>query len=60
MTTYTSPGELSPNKTFTNNGESDLDLQYGMNLVTSRQKVTLYQVGDLEEGLSSLVDTLVV
>lgn len=29
------------------NGESNLDLQYGMALVTGAQKVTLYQVGDL-------------
>ena len=36
---------------FEYNGESNLDLQYGMALVTSAQKVTLYQVGDLVEGL---------
>ncbi|KDQ54047.1 hypothetical protein JAAARDRAFT_72123 [Jaapia argillacea MUCL 33604] len=33
------------------NGESDLDLQYGMAL-TDRQKVTLYQVGDMYLGAS--------
>jgi tripeptidyl-peptidase-1 len=33
------------------NGESDLDLEYGMALVTASQPVTLYQVGDIEEGL---------
>ena len=33
------------------NGESDLDLEYGMTLVNP-QKVTLYQVGDLVEGAS--------
>ncbi|KAJ8585970.1 subtilisin-like protein [Rhizopogon salebrosus TDB-379] len=30
--------------------ESDLDLQYGMTLVTKSQNVTLYQVGDIVEG----------
>ncbi|KAJ7367301.1 subtilisin-like protein [Mycena albidolilacea] len=34
------------------NGESDLDLEYAMNLVTSHQPVTLYQVGDLTVGAS--------
>ncbi|KIK97958.1 hypothetical protein PAXRUDRAFT_135153 [Paxillus rubicundulus Ve08.2h10] len=34
------------------NGESSLDLEYAMNLVTSKQKVTLYQVGDLVAGAS--------
>jgi tripeptidyl-peptidase-1 len=33
------------------NGESNLDLQYAMNLVTAKQPVTLYQVGDLEMGM---------
>ncbi|KIJ15541.1 hypothetical protein PAXINDRAFT_99416 [Paxillus involutus ATCC 200175] len=37
---------------FDYNGESNLDLQYGMNLVTSKQKVTLYQVGDMPQGAS--------
>jgi len=32
------------------NAESDLDLQYAMNLVTVKQPVTLYQVGDMVEG----------
>ena len=36
---------------FDYNGESDLDLQYGMALVYP-QKVTLYQAGDLYEGAS--------
>ncbi|KAL0946313.1 hypothetical protein HGRIS_012554 [Hohenbuehelia grisea] len=42
------------------NGESNLDLQYGMNLVTSKQEVTLYQVGDLPQGASfnNLLDAL--
>jgi tripeptidyl-peptidase I len=30
--------------------EADLDLQYGMTLVTKSQNVTLYQVGDIVEG----------
>ncbi|KAF8134388.1 peptidase S8/S53 domain-containing protein [Boletus edulis] len=34
------------------NGESDLDLQYGMGLVGPSQTVTLYQVGDIVEGAS--------
>ncbi|KAG1746468.1 peptidase S8/S53 domain-containing protein [Suillus lakei] len=37
---------------FEYNGESDLDLQYGMNLVTASQQVTLYQAGDMVEGAS--------
>ncbi|KDR77808.1 hypothetical protein GALMADRAFT_278796 [Galerina marginata CBS 339.88] len=40
---------------FNFNGESNLDLQYGMNLVNlvgSKQEVTLYQVGDLTQGAS--------
>ncbi|KAJ7138463.1 subtilisin-like protein [Mycena crocata] len=42
------------------NGESNLDLEYAMNLVTAYQKVTLYQVGDLEMGASfnNLLDAL--
>ncbi|KAJ7931201.1 subtilisin-like protein [Mycena leptocephala] len=42
------------------NGESNLDLQYAMNLVTAKQPVTLYQVGDLEMGASfnNLLDAL--
>lgn len=39
------------NKSFNFNGESDLDLEYGMTLVYPQQ-VTLYQVGDLVEGAS--------
>lgn len=35
---------------FNYNGESDLDLQYGMGLVGPTQLVTLYQVGDMVEG----------
>ena len=35
---------------FDYNGESDLDLQYGMSLVTGEQTVTLYQTGDMVEG----------
>jgi len=40
------------NQGFQYNGESDLDLQYAMALVTQGQPVTLYQVGDLVEGAS--------
>lgn len=39
---------------FQYNGESDLDLEYGMSLVTAKQNVTLYQVGDLVEGRTTL------
>ncbi|KAF7334234.1 Subtilisin-like protein [Mycena sanguinolenta] len=47
-------------ESFSFNGESNLDLEYGMTLVTERQPVTLYQVGDLEEGASfnNLLDAL--
>lgn len=31
------------------NGESNLDLQYGMTLVTGKQPVQLYQVGDIDQ-----------
>jgi len=37
---------------FNHNGESDLDLQYGMALVGNKQPITLYQVGDTVEGAS--------
>jgi tripeptidyl-peptidase-1 len=40
------------NQGFQYNGESNLDLQYGMALVTGAQPVTLYQVGDTVEGAS--------
>ncbi|KAI0696743.1 subtilisin-like protein [Cytidiella melzeri] len=42
------------------NGESNLDLQYSMTLVGKDVPVTLYQVGDLEEGASfnNLLDAL--
>ncbi|KAJ7463327.1 subtilisin-like protein [Mycena latifolia] len=40
------------NKGFNYNGESNLDLQYGMALVTGAQPVRLYQVGDTVEGAS--------
>lgn len=39
---------------FDYNGEANLDLQYAMNLVNlvgSKQEVTLYQVGDIPLGL---------
>jgi tripeptidyl-peptidase-1 len=36
---------------FDYNGESDLDLEYAMTLVTKGQNVTLYQVGDSVEGM---------
>ncbi|KAG1804120.1 subtilisin-like protein [Suillus subaureus] len=35
---------------FDYNGESNLDLEYGMTLVTKKQNITLYQVGDWVEG----------
>ncbi|KIJ65932.1 hypothetical protein HYDPIDRAFT_187022 [Hydnomerulius pinastri MD-312] len=37
---------------FNYNGESNLDLEYAMTLVTAAQEVTLYQVGDMVEGAS--------
>ncbi|KAI6136974.1 peptidase S8/S53 domain-containing protein [Pisolithus sp. B1] len=35
---------------FNYSGEPNLDLQYGMSLVTGKQAVSLYQVGDVIEG----------
>ncbi|PPQ70652.1 LOW QUALITY PROTEIN: hypothetical protein CVT26_010074, partial [Gymnopilus dilepis] len=48
---------------FDYNGESNLDLQYGMNLLNmfgAQQNVTLYQVGDLIQGgsFNNLLDAL--
>lgn len=43
------------------NGESNLDLQYAMNLVNpvgSTQEVVLYQVGDLPQGQKIINFTL--
>jgi hypothetical protein len=40
-------GALSNQELFNITGESNLDLEYAMNLVTPAQNVTLYQVGDL-------------
>ncbi|CAK5272853.1 unnamed protein product [Mycena citricolor] len=45
-------GVLDTSKSFSTNGESDLDLEYAMNLVTDRQTVDLYQVGDPMMGAS--------
>ncbi|KAJ6454702.1 subtilisin-like protein [Mycena sanguinolenta] len=47
-------------ESFSFNGESNLDLEYGMTLVTEHQPVTLYQVGDPEMGASfnNLLDAL--
>ena len=40
-------GDLNtPDQSFHYNSESNLDLQYGMALVTGKQAVQLYQVGD--------------
>jgi tripeptidyl-peptidase-1 len=49
----TPPGSLSTEISVDINGESSLDLEYAMNMVTSKQKVTLYQVGDMVAGLKS-------
>ncbi|KAH8081328.1 peptidase S8/S53 domain-containing protein [Cristinia sonorae] len=45
---------------FEYNGESNLDLQFGMALVGKKQPVTLYQVGDIPQGASfnNLLDAL--
>ncbi|KAF7291889.1 Subtilisin-like protein [Mycena indigotica] len=47
-------------RSFDFNGESNLDLEYAMNLVSANQPVTLYQVGDLQMGASfnNLLDAL--
>lgn len=42
------------NQGFAYNGESNLDLEYAMGIVGKTQPVTLYQVGDLQMGMSSL------
>jgi tripeptidyl-peptidase-1 len=45
------------------NGESNLDLQYAMNLVNlkgSKQEVTLYQVGDIPQGVYFISITFAV
>jgi tripeptidyl-peptidase-1 len=39
---------------FDYNGESNLDLEYGMTLVTKAQNVTLYQTGDSVEGMQAI------
>lgn len=39
----------SPERSFAYNGESDIDLEYSMTLVNP-QKVTLYQIGDRQNG----------
>ena len=44
---------------FDYNGESNLDLQYAMNLVGSKQDVILYQVGDIPQGLRHFLTSLV-
>jgi len=46
---------------FEYNGESNLDLQYAINLVNLKnykQKVTLYQVGDIPQGQNPLYPIL--
>lgn len=46
-------GDLNtPDQSFDYNGEANLDLQYGMALVTGKQPVQLYQVGDHVVGAS--------
>lgn len=42
------------------NAESDLDLEYSMNLVTVKQAVTLYQIGDPVAGLNSCCITFLL
>jgi len=44
---------LTSDLSFDYNGESNLDLEYGMTLVTKGQNVTLYQVGDAVEGMET-------
>ena len=44
---------------FDYNGESNLDLQYAMNLVGLKQDVILYQVGDIPQGLPHFLASLV-
>jgi hypothetical protein len=49
VTDFSSAVIQTTNQSFDFNGESSLDLQYGMGL-TNPQPVTLLQVGDLVEG----------
>jgi hypothetical protein len=42
------------NQRFAYNGESNLDLVYAMGIVGKTQPIALYQVGDLQIGMSSL------
>ena len=44
------------NQSFDTNGESNLDFQYGMSLVTGKQNVTLYQIDD---GIASKISPCV-
>ena len=41
--------DQTTNQSFDFNGESNLDLEYGMT-IAAPQEITLYQVGDLVEG----------
>lgn len=50
--------QQTEDESFNDNGEPSLDLQYAMGLITAAQNVTLYQVGDLVEGLPLLFFTL--
>ncbi|KAH7925917.1 hypothetical protein BV22DRAFT_1010230 [Leucogyrophana mollusca] len=40
------------NQSFGYNAESDLDIQYASAILTAKQNVTVYQVGDLAQGAS--------
>lgn len=44
---------------FDYNGESNLDLQYSMTLVGPTQPVTLYQAGDMVEGVPAAICMIV-
>ena len=45
---------------FEYNGESNLDLEYAMALVTPAQNVTLYQIGDDVEGASFVMVMIMI
>ena len=53
VTNFSSAVVQTVNQSFLFNGESSLDLEYGMGL-TNPQPITLLQVGDLVEGKFSL------
>ena len=59
MANFSSAVVQTTNRSFDFNGESSLDLEYGMGL-TNPQPITLLQVGDLLEGWLTLNPSLII